>query len=198
MALPSWIGNDPDVRSTRSGYGFLALCGFGGFLQAGFGDGELKDRVAGTGLMKNDAAAVLLCDLLCQREAKPCAARLANAHERLEQRFTDGLGNAGTIVGDQEKNLLRGFGEGDANFRRPASLPRSLAAIEEEIVDRALDFARVDPALNLRHRIDDDAHVLRVGMSVNHGHGPLREKGERLERKVQGLPGAAEQQEGID
>ena len=95
---PSWIGNNADIRSIRSGCGFFSLCGFSEFLECRRGDGELEYGAAGARLIEHHAAPMFLRDLLGQREAQPGAAWLAYADKRLEKGFADSLGNARAIV----------------------------------------------------------------------------------------------------
>src|SRR4051812_18330578 len=98
------------------------------------------------GFSENDAAPMFERDFLSQGEAEAGAAGLADADEGLEERFADGFGDARAVIGDGEADVLGGFGKGDVDLGIAGALSSGLAGVEQQIVESALDFARVEPA----------------------------------------------------
>src|ERR1700733_7434187 len=112
-----------------------------------------------------DCAAVFLSDLLRQRQTKANAALLTFTHKGQEHRLANRLGYARSVVRNLDANVVLILLEADRDEWIIVSAMSRLASVQQEVVDGASKFLRVDPDLHGRHfRIDNDPHVARCGM----------------------------------
>src|SRR5258708_11072267 len=113
---------------------------------------------------------MFLRNLQRQCEPQSDAAWLANTDEGLKQRGPNGVRHTRDVVGDREANVLFRFRETNSDLGSVRPLPHCLAAVQKQVVYGPLHLTRIEPALDLRHRIEDEMYVPRVWVRTYHGN----------------------------
>src|SRR6202140_4386964 len=129
------------------------------------GQHDPKDRSALGGTFHHNLAAVILNDLLHYRQSQSGAVLLAIADKGMKEPLLDRLGNAWTVIGDRNRNGASDVGGGD--FHCASQRGCGLARVQQEVVQRTLQFALVKPSGKLIVAQDVDRSVVMTGMQAN-------------------------------
>ena len=95
------------------------------------------------GAFYRNFAAVILDDLLHHREAEPGPVLFTVAHEGMEEFVMNRFGDTGSVVGDGNGDPRARAADRDPNF--PFLAGRGLTGVQQEVVQGALQFARIEP-----------------------------------------------------
>src|SRR5262249_6590241 len=116
-------------------------------------------------------ASMILNNLLDDREPQAGAIFFAVTHKGMEQPVADRFRHAGSIVGDSDGNGAPVVGDG--YFNSSTRCGRRLAGIEYEVIQRALELARVKPSYTGSDEANVDQSPVMAGIQPHSLHRML-------------------------
>src|SRR6202795_4880971 len=124
-----------------------------------------EDRSALGGAFHHNLTAMILNNLLHHCQSQSSAVFLAIADKGMKEALLNRLGNAGTVIGDRNRNGASDFGGGDFHCASPRGC--GLTRVQQEVVQHTLQFALVKPSGKLIVAQDVDRSVVMTGMQAN-------------------------------
>ena len=97
-----------------------------------------------------DSSAMFLRNLLCESQSKSDSALPSLTHERQKYLLTQRFRDSRAIVGNSNTDRSLVFVEAQGHPGRTLAALRRLAGVQQQIVNSAAEFFRVDPCLHGR------------------------------------------------
>jgi len=107
-------------------------------------------------------------DAIHYRESKADSADFLRTYKRLKERLSNGSRYSTAAIDHTNMNKALVLRNGDLDSSRSRSEPRSLASIEQKVIDRAAKFCAIHPACDRLSILNHNAHISCIGVSTDH------------------------------
>src|SRR5579864_3799424 len=114
---------------------------------------------------------MILHDLLHNRESQASSVLFSITDEGMEEPVADGIGNAWAVIRYGNGDGSVDFGRRD--FYRSAHGGRGLAGIQQQVVERSLELARIEPTRHQRAAKHVDGPRMMPRMNAHRLHRAL-------------------------
>src|SRR5215469_1064483 len=149
-------------------------------------------------LAQLNAAAMLLSDLLRQRETEAHPTLSPFTYKWKKNLLPNRLRNPRAIVRDLDSNLLLAFRERKRYCCRLSSAPRCLASVKQNVVDDPSHLLCINPGHQRNEPLQDDVHIAGRWMRANHIGCVLDNRVQRLVLRMKRAASLREQEERVE
>jgi|ERR1700722_2484230 hypothetical protein len=130
---------------------------------------QTKDRPPRAGLLQIYIT-MLLNDAIYYREPKADSIGFLGTYKRLKERLSNGGRHSTAAVDHTNVNKALVLSNRDLDYSRRRSEPRSLAGIEQKVINSATKFCAIHPVRDRRPILNHKVDISCIGVGTDHAN----------------------------